>query len=333
MSMMEQIKNVLEQNANFININEVSNLIDNVMEECNINDEQRENIKNEAMKQLAENKDLKISTIKHIKPKMGEEKKAKSAPNKYILFISDPKSRKDAISALGGENVSQTDITKELSKMWKVINENKDSKKHAAYKLYRKYEKEHLKKKAEFEKSGGYVPLWTEQMNKQLMDTVNLISKEELTDFINLAINEYCEFDDVSLQNELKSNIANVVQKIIDDKNDIIKKMASKCTKFINKKLQPNLPKKPVNTYILFSTHGPYKQMAIDQVRKEQKIAKKDTVPHKLVMKKLGEMWAQIKSNAEDENHDDHKIFKEYTDMHEHLVEEYKNKMAEYKNE
>ena len=54
---MEQIKNVLEQNANFININEVSNLIDNVMEECNINDEQRENIKNEAMKQLAENKD------------------------------------------------------------------------------------------------------------------------------------------------------------------------------------------------------------------------------------------------------------------------------------
>ena len=56
---MEQIKNVLEQNANFININEVSNLIDNVMEECNINDEQRENIKNEAMKLLAENKDLK----------------------------------------------------------------------------------------------------------------------------------------------------------------------------------------------------------------------------------------------------------------------------------
>ena len=126
---MEQIKNVLEQNANFININEVSNLIDNVMEECNINDEQRENIKNEAVKLFNENKDLKISTIKHIKPKMGAEKK-KSAPNKYILFISDPKSRKDAISTLGGENVSQTEITKELSKMWKVINENKDTKKH-----------------------------------------------------------------------------------------------------------------------------------------------------------------------------------------------------------
>ena len=331
--MMDQIENVLEQNANFIHNNEVNDLINNVLTKCNIDNEQHANIKEEAMKQLTENKDFKMSTIKHIKPRMGEGKKAKSAPNKYILFISDPKSRKQAISNLGGgDNISQTDITKELSNMWKTINENKDDKKHPAYKAYRKYEKEHMKKKAEFEQNGGYVANWTEQMNKQLSDTINLISNEELTEFINLAINQYCEFEDTELQNELKSTITDVIQNVIDEKLAIIKKMKTKCTKFVNKRLQPNMPKKPVNTYILFSTHGPYKAKAAELVRKENKIPKKDTVPHKLVMKKLGEMWSEIKKNAEDETHEDYKIYKEYVDMHAKNVNEYNEKMAEYNN-
>ena len=331
--MMDQIENVLEQNANFIHNNEVNDLINNVLTKCNIDNEQHANIKEEAMKQLTENKDFKMSTIKHIKPRMGEGKKAKSAPNKYILFISDPKSRKEAIANLGGgDDISQTDITKELSNMWKVINDNKDNKKHAAYKAYRKYEKEHMKKKAEFEQNGGYVANWTEQMNKQMLETVNLISNEELTEFINLAINMYCEFEDTELQNELKSTIAGIIQNVIDEKLAIIKKMKSKCTKFVNKRLQPNMPKKPVNTYILFSTHGPYKAKAAELVRKENKIPKKETVPHKLVMKKLGEMWTQIKTNAEDESHEDHKIFNEYAEMHAKLVNEYNEKMAEYNN-
>ena len=117
------------------------------------------------------------------------------------------------------------------------------------------------------------------------------------------------EFEDTELQNEMQSSVANIIQNVIDDKLAIIKKMKSKCTKYVNKKLQPNMPKKPVNTYILFSTHGPYKAKAAELVRKEQKIPKKETVPHKLVMKKLGEMWTQIKTNAEDESHEDHKIF------------------------
>jgi hypothetical protein len=332
--MMDQIENVLDQNANFIHNNEVKDLVDVILTRCNIDNEQHANIKEEAMKQLTENKDFKMSTIKHIKPRMGDGKKPKSAPNKYILFISDPKSRKQAITNLGGgDDISQTDITKELSNMWKTINENKDEKKHPAYKAYRKYEKEHMKKKAEFEQSGGYVANWTEQMNKQMVETANLISKDELASFVNLAINQYCEFEDTELQNEIQSSVANIIQNVIDDKLAIIKKMKSKCTKYVNKKLQPDIPKKPVNTYILFSTHGPYKTKAAELVRKENKIAKKETVPHKLVMKKLGEMWSEIKKNAEDESHEDYKIYKEYVDMHQKNVNEYNEKMAEYNND
>ena len=329
---MDQIANVLDHNAGFIHNNEVNDLVDVILTRCNIDNEQYANIKEELKNQLNENKEFKMNTIKHIKPRMGEGKKAKSAPNKYILFISDPKSRKEAISNLGGgDDISQTDITKELSNMWKTINENKDNKKHPAYKAYRKYEKEHMKKKEEFEKNGGYVANWTEQMNKQMLESVNLISKKELSDFLNFAINMYCEFEDTELQNEIQSSVLKIIQDVIDDKLAIIKKMKTKCTKYANKKFKPDLPKKPVNTYILFSTHGPYKKLAAEQVRKEEKIPKKETVPHKLVMKKLGEMWSEIKKNAEDESHGDFKVYKEYTDMHADLVSEYNVKMAEYK--
>ena len=86
--MMEQIENVLDQNANFIHNNEVKDLVDVILTRFNIDNEQHSNIKEEAMNQLNENKEFKMSTIKHIKPRMGDGKKPKSAPNKYILFIS-----------------------------------------------------------------------------------------------------------------------------------------------------------------------------------------------------------------------------------------------------